>query len=316
MENVDRVKKNNMALYKLEDFAGDYRDADSDNYDITNFDVYSDLDNDKVGTVKHILVDDAGRFRYLVVDTGFWIFGKQVLLPIGRSRINYSDRRVYATGLTREQVENLPDFQDLERIDYDYEERVRGVYRTPLSEAPLEASTPLEASAPLDVSTAYADRQPVTTPPTYERETYRYEHEPNLYEMNQRDHQNLKLYEERLVASKSRAKTGEVSVGKHVETETARVAVPVERERVVIERTTPEDAGRVVSPGEANFRDREATHVDIYEETPEIRKEAVVREEVKVKKVVEQDTVQAEETLRREELDINQDDEQLRRTTR
>ncbi|WP_066375523.1 MULTISPECIES: DUF2382 domain-containing protein [unclassified Anabaena] len=306
-----------MALYKLEDFAADYRDADSDNYDITNFDVYSDVDDDKVGTVKHILVDDAGHFRYLVVDTGFWIFGKQVLLPIGRSRINYSDRRVYATGLTREQVESLPDFHNLERIDYDYEERVRGVYRTPLAERPLEASTPIETSSPLDVSSAYVDRQPVTTtPPTYDRETYRYEHEPNLYQMNPRDHQNLRLYEERLVANKSRMKTGEVAVGKHVETETARVAVPIEKERVVIERTTPEDAGRVVSPGEADFRDTEATHVDIYEESPEIRKEAVVREEVKVKKVVEQDTVEAEETLRREELDIDKDDEQLRRTRR
>jgi uncharacterized protein (TIGR02271 family) len=60
--------------------------------------------------------------------------------------------------------------------------------------------------------------------------------------MNQQDHQNLKLYEERLVANKSRVKTGEVSVGKHVETETARVAVPVEKERVIIERTTPEQA--------------------------------------------------------------------------
>jgi len=44
--------------------------------------------------------------------------------------------------------------------------------------------------------------------------------------------------------------------------------------------------------------------VEIYEETPEIRKEAV-REEVRVKKVVEQDTVEAQETIRREELDVN-----------
>jgi stress response protein YsnF len=44
--------------------------------------------------------------------------------------------------------------------------------------------------------------------------------------------------------------------------------------------------------------------MDIYEEVPDIRKETLVREEVKIKKVVEQDTVEAQETVRREELDV------------
>ncbi|BAB77014.1 DUF2382 domain-containing protein [Anabaena sp. FACHB-709] len=283
-----------MALYKLEEFAADYRDTEFDNYNIKDFDVYSDIDNDKVGTVKHILVDDSGRFRYLVVDTGFWFFGRQVLLPIGRSRFNYTNRRVYANGLTKEQVENLPDFNDLEEIDYDYEEKVRGVYRTPVRQERLETSTPVDAPSV-----------------AHDRNTYRYEQEPNLYDMNERNHQNLKLYEERLVANKSRVKTGEVSVGKHVENETARVSVPVEKERVIIERTTPGEGARSVSPAEADFREGEVTRVDIYEETPDIHKEAVLREEVKINKVVERDTVEAEETLRREELDIDKDDERL-----
>jgi uncharacterized protein (TIGR02271 family) len=45
--------------------------------------------------------------------------------------------------------------------------------------------------------------------------------------------------------------------------------------------------------------------MDIYEETPDIRKEAVLREEVSIRKEVEQDTVNAEETVRREELDLD-----------
>ncbi|MHC0067714.1 DUF2382 domain-containing protein [Nostoc sp. UIC 10890] len=289
-----------MALYKLEDFAGNYSDADFDNYEVRDFDVYSDIDDDKVGSVKHILVDDSGHFRYLVVDTGFWFFGRQVLLPIGRSRISYSYRRVYAIGLTKEQVENLPDFNDLEQIDYDYEEQVRGVYRTPVRQAPLSTSTPVETSTPVDAP-----------PISRDRNAYRYEDEPNLYDMNQQDHQNLKLYEERLVANKSRVKAGEVSIGKHVENQTARVSVPVEKERVIIERTTPNEGGRTVSPAEANFREGEVTRMDIYEETPDIQKEAVLREEVKIKKVVEQDTVEAESTVRREELDVNTNDERL-----
>ncbi|MBE9006902.1 DUF2382 domain-containing protein [Fortiea sp. LEGE XX443] len=290
-----------MALYQLEEFAADYQNDEFSNYNIYDFDVYSDIDDDKIGSVKHILVDDSGRFRYLVVDTGFWIFGKKVLLPIGRSQINYSSRRVYAKGLTREQVENLPDFDALERVDYDYEERVRGVYRTPMT------------NTAVDTSAARGDR---TRNINYDHNTYSYEHEPDLYGTTQPDHQNLKLYEERLVANKSRIKTGEVAVGKHVETETAQVAVPIEKEQVVIERTTPADAGRTVAPGEADFRNQEVTRMDVYEETPDIRKEAVLREEVKVKKVVDRDTVEAQETLRREELDIDQDDPNIREKRR
>ncbi|NJL78267.1 MAG: DUF2382 domain-containing protein [Richelia sp. RM2_1_2] len=121
------------------------------------------------------------------------------------------------------------------------------------------------------------------------------------------DNDNVKLYEERLVADKERQKTGEVSVGKHVETETVRVAVPVEKERVVIERTTPTNE-RVVSPGAADFSGREVARMDIYEESADIDKEAFVREEVRVRKEVERDTVEAQETIRREELDIDVDD--------
>ncbi len=120
------------------------------------------------------------------------------------------------------------------------------------------------------------------------------------------DNDNVKLYEERLVVDKERQKAGEVSIGKHVETQTQSVAVPVEKERIVIERTTPTNE-RVVSPGAADFSGGEVARVDIYEESAEIGKEAFVREEVRVRKEVEHETVQAEETIRREELDIDVD---------
>ncbi|MBV6624521.1 MAG: DUF2382 domain-containing protein [Rivularia sp. (in: Bacteria)] len=117
---------------------------------------------------------------------------------------------------------------------------------------------------------------------------------------------SVKLYEERLVADKERHKAGEVSIGKKVETETAKVAVPVEKERVVIERTTPTNE-TAVAPGTVDFSGKEVAHMDIYEESADINKEAFVREEVKVHKEVERDTVEAQETLRREELDIDVD---------
>ena len=57
--------------------------------------------------------------------------------------------------------------------------------------------------------------------------------------------------------------------------------------------------------GADSFGTSEVTHIDIYEETADIHKEAFLREEVRVNKVVDHETIEAEETLRREELDIN-----------
>lgn len=116
------------------------------------------------------------------------------------------------------------------------------------------------------------------------------------------DDATVNLYEERLIADKHRERTGEVIVGKHVETETARVSVPLEKERVVIEQVST--SSEAVDPGSVRFGE-EVARVELYEEVPEIHKEAFVREEVNVKKIVERDTVSVEEQLRREELDID-----------
>ncbi|MEH1810619.1 DUF2382 domain-containing protein [Nostoc sp.] len=293
-----------MVLYKLEDFEPSYQES-FDGHDIKGLGVYTQGTDEKVGTVSDVLVDEEGHFRYLVVDLGFWIFGKKVLLPIGRARIDYNIDRVYTIGLTREQAEDLPEFDERQTLDYDYEERVRGVYRQPTdyNNLPVEAATPLDPLAGLDpLGTPVAS---LGTTPTYARDSYTYENEPALYGLNEQDHQTLRLYEERLIASKRRQKTGEVTIGKHVETDTARIAVPIERERVVIERVTPADAGTAVSGREADFREGEVARIEIHEETPDIRKEAFLREEVRVRKVVDQDTVETQETVRREELDVN-----------
>ena len=278
-----------MPLLKIDEFEPNYKESFEGN-DIKGMGVYTEGTDEKVGTVSDIIVDEEGSFRYLVVDIGFWIFGKKVLMPIGRTRIDYKADRVYAVGLTREQAENLPEFNDRTALDYDHEEQVRGVYRTQgaASSASMTGATAAQASTP-----------------TYNRDTYTYEQDASLYDVSNHDDQTIKLYQERLIANKQRVKTGEVAVGKRVETETTQVSVPLEKERVVIERVTPKDAGRAVDPGSVNLGEGEVARIETYEETPDIHKEAFVREEVKVKKVVEQETVEAQETLRREELDID-----------
>ncbi len=278
-----------MSLVKIADLYPNYKEDIFGGDDIKNFSVY-DYTNDKIGSVYDIIVDETGRFRYLVIDTGFWIFGKKVLLPVGRASIEYSDKRVYASGLTKEQAENLPEYDEDMTIDYDYEEKVRMVYRG------VEYD---------NNNTVYAEEGEVTG--AYNQDSYNYDREPSLYaHQESEDRQSLKLYEERLVANKERYQAGTVTIGKKVETETATVSVPVERERVIIERTTPTNT-TAVTPGETAFSEGEVARVEVYEESADIEKQAFVREEVSVRKEVERDTVSARETIRREELDIETD---------
>lgn len=299
-----------MPLFKISDFNPNYREEAFDGEDVKGLDVYAGGNHEKIGTIDDVLVDQTGRFRYFVIDTGFWVFGKKVLLPVARCRVDVNAQRIYATGLTsKHQAEQLPEYNDNMTVDYDYEERVRGIYRTPVVETslPVETSPLIEASRTVETIPQPATPHSVShqaRPVTYDRQTYTYDREPALYQMSDRDHQKLRLYEERLVTSKSRRKTGEVSVGKHVETQTASVSVPVEKERVVIERTTPDERTRI-NPGTVDFREGEVARMEVYEEDAQIAKQPFVREEVNIRKEVQQDTVDATETLRREELDID-----------
>ena len=72
-----------MTLYRLEEFDPNYRQT-LDSQDIKGLGVYREGTDEKIGTVNDVLVDDEGHFRYLVIDLGFRIFGKKVLLPLGR----------------------------------------------------------------------------------------------------------------------------------------------------------------------------------------------------------------------------------------
>jgi hypothetical protein len=69
----------------------------------------------KVGTVIH-----AGRtvdgLRYLVVDTGSWIFGKHVMVPTDSvSRIDRA-RSLVLVDRTRDQIKDAPDFDGVVRL--------------------------------------------------------------------------------------------------------------------------------------------------------------------------------------------------------
>ncbi|MGW4498104.1 PRC-barrel domain-containing protein [Micromonospora sp. NPDC004336] len=66
---------------------------------------------------------------WLVVDTGPWIFGRKVLLPVGTvTRVDHLDRTVHVDR-TREQVKESPAFDPDGYRERDYRDRVGDYYR-------------------------------------------------------------------------------------------------------------------------------------------------------------------------------------------
>jgi uncharacterized protein (TIGR02271 family) len=271
-----------MTLHKIKDFDPNYQEH-FDKSDIIGFDIYTG--QEKIGSVADILVGETGNLRYLVINTGMLALGKKVLLPIGKAKFDHNSKRVYVEAFSKTQVDNLPEYKETDVIDYDYEEKVRNVYRTSKMNSATNATMNSE----------------------HDRNTYAYSRDAALYDLNDNDHQNLRLYEERLIADKTRRKTGEVTLGKRVETERATVSVPLDKERVIVERTTPHDPNVAVTPDAGAFQEGEIARMEVYEETANIRKEAFVREEVNVKKIVEKETATGEEQLRRELLEVTSD---------
>jgi hypothetical protein len=65
---------------------------------------------------------------YLVVDTGFWIFGKKRMIPAGViTRIDHDDRSVYVT-LTKDQIKQAPDFDETRREQEAYRNELADYY--------------------------------------------------------------------------------------------------------------------------------------------------------------------------------------------
>lgn len=246
---------------------------------------------------------------------GFW---QKVLVPVGRCRIALDRDRLYVADINSKQdVEELPEYEDDMVVDYEYEDRVIAFYRTPSVESSIsvEDSLPVESSVAIEETSTAAIAPRIQTQPSArssvapiisDKETRSYEQEPDLFEMNELDHQKIELYEERLIVSKERHKSGDVSLNKRIETSTAHTTVPLEKERVVIERKTAENEA-TATDNRHDFHEGEIAHLEVYEETANINKQAFVREEVEVKKEIVRDRFEASEEVRQEKLEIDVD---------
>jgi hypothetical protein len=74
------------------------------------------------GTVGHVdRQGDHFGMRHLVVDTGVWIFGRSVLVPVGMVRGVDAGARTVTLACTRAEIKAAPRFRtDSETMDRDY----------------------------------------------------------------------------------------------------------------------------------------------------------------------------------------------------
>jgi len=263
------MTQSNPNLVRLSDLSRDYNYNFSGEgvYDPTGYTAYG-INGDKLGTIRDALVQaDTGRIRYFVVDAGGWFSSKEVLVPVGHSRLE--DDGVYFDDLTRDQVSSLR--------QYDYNESYMDEHR--------EADERVLRGVGNDtVATDTADRS------AYQERAYR---TPD----------KLQLLEERLVVDKDRFKAGSVEIGKHVETHQEQVQVALQREEVVIERRAVSD-GRPVE-GAVLGEGSQTMSIDLEAERANVSKQAYVTEEIGIGKRTVTDNQTVTETVGREVLDVN-----------
>jgi hypothetical protein len=92
--------------------------------DLVGYDV--EAVDGKIGKIDEAS-NEAGS-AYLVVDTGFWIFGKKRLIPAGVvDRVDDTDRKAYVR-MTKDQIKSAPDFEEQHRADRELYDKYYDTY--------------------------------------------------------------------------------------------------------------------------------------------------------------------------------------------
>jgi hypothetical protein len=98
---------------------------------LKTYDFYAS--DDEIGTIRDFFFDDhQWTVRYMVVRTGSWLFGKDVLIsPYAFSEIDWNNKEIHAK-LTREQIKNSPDIDTEQPISRKKELEYHNYYGYPI----------------------------------------------------------------------------------------------------------------------------------------------------------------------------------------
>jgi hypothetical protein len=108
----------NLWTYRSNVYGGDQT------LDLIGFDV--EATDGKIGLVEEesTVVGDS----YVVVDIGFWVFDKKIVLPASMiTRIDPPERKIYV-GCTKQEIEDAPEFNETTYREPGYREQLGGHY--------------------------------------------------------------------------------------------------------------------------------------------------------------------------------------------
>lgn len=163
--------------------------------DLTSYAVYTG--NGVIGSVKDLLVDESGNFRYLAIEVGLENLNKAVLIPIGLVRFDYGQGCVSVDGLSADCLRRSPSYYDGIELSRSYEQRVRDAYR---AIAACRAGRRF-LQQPYTSNGQFTGVSSGYTPSSAQD----YSHNPTFYGMSDRDNQRpLKYLENSLVSQTQR----------------------------------------------------------------------------------------------------------------
>ncbi len=258
-----------------------------------------DSDNKKIGTVGQVYLDnETGRPTFVTVNLG--LFGtRETFIPVDAARPADGDLTV---PFSKDFIKGAPNVEADAQITPEEETELFRYYAngTPAGERDA-APTGRDAG---EERTAREQRTEVAAG----------EGRRDARQGVDADADGTMVaHEERLRVDTQQQEAGRARLRKRVRTETENIEVPVRREELVVEREAidPDSAEARSTAPIAEGRDEEEV-ITLKEERPVVEKETVATEKVNVGKRTVQDTEAVTADLRKEEIDVDEDDARRR----
>ena len=277
---------------------------------------------EEIGKVDDVFVDENNQPEYIGVKMGF-LGMKSTLIPMDIVRAN-DKRELLEVAASKDAIKDAPSFDDDETVSPEHEAEIRQYYGLTSNVGDSQRGGYDTRHDP-DVDLQYGERgqteeprEEVSRPPTEEprprersqpREDRR--REPVAQKTTNDDELRIQRTEEELRAGTREREAGAVNVRRRTRTDRERLRVPKKREEVTVERVPVEgepasESSRQGSTGVEP--DEEEIRIPVVEEEVVVEKRPVVKEELRIKKKVVEEEEVVEEDVRKEEIDIEGED--------
>ncbi|CAA9447488.1 MAG: hypothetical protein AVDCRST_MAG37-1979 [uncultured Rubrobacteraceae bacterium] len=270
-----------------------------------------DRQGDKIGKVDDLFVDENDQPEYIGVKMGF-LGTRSTLIPWQLASVDENDRRIEVS-VDKDHAKDGPAFDDDEDITPDYEQRVYSHYGLQREQSDGERGGYGEYYGD-EADGSSGEVGPGMRMGDTESGEFR-EHGREQEGVNQpgddledEDELRVQRSEEELRAGTREREAGSLNVRKRVRTDREQVRVPVKHEEVNVERVPVNEEASGAEIGE------DEVSVPVVEEEVVTDKQAVVKEELRIRKDVVEDEEVVEEDVRKEEVDV--DDETTGRRDR